>query len=138
IHVTRELEDFKYLKQDNYSVACRQGRPSPSETMMHFPPCFRFPPIFENFSNSYKNVPNFTFSRKNSSFSSAEISDHLFFSHRPQISNFPPISPVSVHFPLFQENYYFPPTLTNSPPVLHKFTCFLHTIRVFLFPLLLP
>src|SRR6218665_394131 len=37
-------------------------------------------------------------------------------------------------FPLFRENYYFPPTLTNFPPVLHKFTCFLHTLRVFRFP----
>src|SRR6218665_3353482 len=114
IHVTRELEDFKYLKQDNYSVACRQGRPSPSETMMHFPPCFRFPPIFEKFSNSYKNVPNFSFSRKISSFSSAEISDHLFLviDHKFRIS---PYFPCFSTFSPISGKLLFPPTLKNSP-----------------------
>ena len=52
-----------------------QGRPSPSETMMHFPSVSDFPPIFEKFSDSEE---NFTFSRKISLFSSAEISDDLF------------------------------------------------------------
>src|SRR6218665_2884491 len=50
-----------------------------------------------------------------------------FFSHRPQISNFPPISPVSVHFPTVSRKLLFPTTLKNPPPVLEKFTCFLHT-----------
>src|SRR6218665_1650900 len=54
------------------------------------------------------------------------------FSHRPQISNFPLFQYIS---PLFRENYYFPPTLPNfRPPVFDKFTCFLHTLRVFRFP----
>src|SRR6218665_73145 len=44
-----------------------------------------------------------------------------FFSHRPQISNFPR---VSVHFPLFRENYHFPPYFYKVPPVLEKCTCF--------------
>ena len=48
---------------------------------------------------------------------------------------FPPIFPVQVHFPLFRENYYFSPTFDKfSPSVLDKFTCSLHTLRVFRFP----
>ena len=39
-----------YLKQ---YFAYVQGRPSPSEAMMHFP-CFRFPPIFEKCSDGRK------------------------------------------------------------------------------------
>jgi len=35
---------------------------------------------------------------------------------------------------MFRENYYFSPTLTNLSPVLDKFTCFLHTLRVLRFP----
>ena len=105
---------------------------------MHFPPVSDFPPIFEKFSDSEENFHNFTFSRKNSLFSSAEISDDLLFSHRPQISNFPPIFPVSVHFPPVSRKLLFPPTLTNFPSVLDKFTYFLHTLRVFHFPLLWP
>ena len=79
----------------------------PPEAIIHFPPCFRFPPIFDKFSDSEENFQNFTFSRKFFRFSSAKISDDLF-----QLSTtnfeFPPIFPVSVHFTLFRENYYFP------------------------------
>ena len=78
------------------------------------------------------NFLSVTFSRKISRFSSAKISDD-FFSHRPLISNFPSVFPVSVHFPLFRENYYSP-TFKNLPPVLGKFTCFLHALCVFRFP----
>src|SRR6218665_2355777 len=57
----------------------------PSETMMHFPLCFRFFPYFRKISESEENFHNFLiFIPRN------------FFSHRPQISNFPPIFPVSV------------------------------------------
>src|SRR6218665_65347 len=104
--------------------------------MMHFPPVSDFPPIFENFSDSEKNLHNFTFSRKISCFSSTEISDDLFlvidhkFRISPLFSLFQYISlPVS-------RKLLFPPTLTNFPPVLDKFTCFLHTLRVFRVPLL--
>src|SRR6218665_2055903 len=75
-----------------------------------FPPVSDFPPpIFEKFSDSEENFHNFTFSRKNSLFSSAEISDDFLFSHRPQISNFPSIFPVSVHFPPVSRKLLFPP-----------------------------
>src|SRR6218665_645890 len=98
--------------------------------MMHFPHCFRFPPIFQKFSEAVENFLNLTFSRKNSRFSSAKISDELFLNFE-----FPPIFPVSIHFPRFAKiNYYFPPSLTNFPPVLQKFTCFLHALCAFLSP----
>src|SRR6218665_1898310 len=59
-----------------------------------------------------------------------------FFSHRPQILNFPHIFAVSVHFPPVSRKLLFPPYFDKfPPPVLHKFTCFLHTLRVFRFPL---
>src|SRR6218665_2691086 len=57
-----------------------------------------------------------------------------FFSHRPQISNFPLFS-LFQYIPLcFEKIIISPPTLTNFPPVLDKFTCFLHTLPVFRFP----
>ena len=65
---------------------------------------------------------------------------HPFFSHRPQISNSPyflnsPYFPSFSTFPsLFRENYYFPPTFTNFPPVFEKLTCFLYTLMCSSFP----
>src|SRR6218665_1061511 len=98
--------------------------------MMHFPLCFRFPPIFEKNSDSVENLQKFTFSRSISSFSSTKISDDLFFSHRPQIYNVPPIFPVSVHFPPVLRKLLFPPTLKFLSPVLEKLTSFLYTLCV--------
>src|SRR6218665_925109 len=65
----------------------KPGASIPSEAMMHFPPV-SVSPIFDKFSDSVENFLNFTFSQKKFRFSSAKISDDLFFSHRPQISNF--------------------------------------------------
>ena len=103
-----------------------------------FSPLFQIsPPIFEKFSDSKKNLKNFTFSWKISWFSSVKISDDLFFSHRPQIPNFPYFRYFSTFPSLFRENYYFPPTLTNFLP------CFTQIHRLFTyftcisFPLLL-
>src|SRR6218665_2427681 len=45
----------------------------------------------------------------------------------------PHIFALSLHFPLFPENFSFPPYFSKFPPVLGKFNCFLHTLRV-LFP----
>src|SRR6218665_1994866 len=56
----------------------------------------------------------------------------LVIDHKFQIS--PLFSLFQYISPLFRENYSFPPTLTNFPPLLDKFTCFLHTLRVFRFP----
>ena len=107
-----------------------QGRPSLWDHDA-FSPLFQiFPPISEKFSDFLKFFYNFTFSRKISWLSSAKFSDDLFFSHRPQISNFPPIFAVSVHFPLFRENVSFPIYFSKFPPCFRQihllftyFTC---------------
>ena len=60
-----------------------------------------------------------------------------FFSHRPQISDFPPILPVLVHFPSDSRKFLIsPPTFHNFPPVFQKFNSFLHTLRLFFPPTL--
>ena len=94
-----------------------------------FSPCFRFPTYFRKIFRICGKFSTFYLSRKISRFSSTNISDDLFFSHRPQILNFPPISSVSVHFP----PEYFP-LLWQISPCFKKFTCFLHTLCVFCFP----
>src|SRR6218665_2487719 len=137
-----------YVLYNKSTGECPRGKISrgvhPPEAMMHFPTCFRFPPIFEKFSDSVENFQNFTFSRK----ISAKISDDHFSSHRPQISNFPLFPLFQYISPLFRENYYFSPAFKNFrpppqifggpsppvPPVLQKLTCFLHTLCVFRFP----
>jgi len=91
-----------------------------------FPPCFRFPPIFEKFPYFVENFQNFTFSRKISPFSSAKISDDLFLvvDHKFQYTS-----------PLFREIFYSP-YFDKFPPVFEKFPCFLHTLCVLRSPLL--
>src|SRR6218665_1601642 len=57
-----------------------------------------------------------TFSRQNFRFSSAKISDDFFFSHRPQILNFPPIFPLLL---VSTQNFLFPPfffPFSSLPP----------------------
>ena len=109
----------------------RQGRPSPPETMMHFPPCFRFPPIFEKFSDSRKLFTILPIPEKFLDFHPPKflITFSFYFSHRPQISNFPLFSLFQYISPLFRENYYFHPTLKNFSPCFRKihllFTCFM-------------
>ena len=112
----------------------QSGASIPPETMMHFLPVSDFPLIFETFSDFVENFLNFTFSRKISSLTSAKISDDPFFSRRPQIPQFPPIFPVSAHFPLFCENYCLSPYFSKFPPVSETLTCFLHTFYAFRFP----
>src|SRR6218665_168233 len=108
------------------------GASIPPEAMMHFHPCFRFPPIFEKFSDVLEN------SLKNSKFSSAKISDD-FFIHRPQISDFPAILPVLVHFrtfpPRFAKIYYFPPYFSKFRPLFSKNSTAFYIHYVY-FPLL--
>jgi len=89
----------------------------PPEAMMHFPTLFQIPPIFEKFSDSVENFRNFTFSRIFFRFSDFHPPK---FSHRPRISNLPPIFPVSVHFPSVSRKLFFPPTFTNFPPCFRK------------------
>src|SRR6218665_16400 len=51
-----------------------QGRPSPSETMMHFFPCFRFPQLSKNVLTLWKNVTILPFPDKFSDFHPQNIS----------------------------------------------------------------
>jgi|SRR6218665_3012676 len=90
----------------------KQGRPPRGHDA--FPPVSDFPSVFEKFSDSMEKFQNFTFFRKISRFSSAKISVELFLAidHKCQIS---PYFPCFTAFPPFRENYYFPPTLKNSP-----------------------
>ena|SRR6218665_1107687 len=118
-------------------IAILQGRLFPHKAMMHFLLFQIYPPISEKNSDSVENFSSFTFSRQISRFSYANISDGLlFFSHRSQF--------ISLPFSLFQYlSPYFARTIISPyflkfPPVFVKFTCFLHTLYVFRFPLLLP
>src|SRR6218665_4194661 len=92
----------------------------PPEAMVHFPSLFQIPHLFSiNFHTLWKIFKILPFPEKFLDFHPPKFL-MTFFSQRPQISNFPPIFPVSVHFPLFRKNYYFPPTLKNLPPCFRK------------------
>src|SRR6218665_3020584 len=103
--------------------------------MMHFP-LFQISPLFSKFFFTFWKISEILpFPDKISYFHLPKFLTTFFFSHRPQISNFPPVLPVLLHFPLIRENLLFPPTFQNFPPVLEKFNCFLHTLHVIFPPL---
>ena len=88
----------------------------PPETMMHFPPYFRFPSLFsKNFQTLWKIFELLPFPEKISRFSSAKISDNLFLvtDHKFQIA--PLFCLFQYISPLFRENYYFPLLWKISP-----------------------
>src|SRR6218665_2466783 len=100
-------------------------------------PCFRFqiPPIFGKFSDSEENFHNFTFSRKISSFSFAEISDDLFLviDHKFRIS--PLFSPIQYISSSVSRKLLLPPYFDKfPPPVLDKLTCFFTYFTCISFP----
>jgi len=97
-------------------------------------PLFQIPPIFETFSESVQNFPNFTSSRKIVPFSSAKISDDFFLKKSPTNFEFPPVFSVLVHFPLFRENYYFPPTFKNFSPMFSTNSPAFYMLSVYLVP----
>jgi len=73
----------------------------PPEAMMHSP-SFRFPPIFDKFSDSVENFQNLTFP--------AKISDDLFvIDHKFRIS------PYFLWFPSVSRKLFFPPLWKISP-----------------------
>ena len=79
-HLLTVVQPFGNLKSSHV----HPGVSIPPETMMHFPPCFRFSPLFQkNFSDFLKNFNNLTFSRKISWLSAAKISDDLFYANSP-------------------------------------------------------
>src|SRR6218665_2621504 len=104
-----------------------QGRPSPEATMHFLPPVSDFPLFPKKISDSVKNFPNFTFSRKISRFSSAKISDILsvlVINHKFRIS---PLFLLFqyISFPPISTKLFFPPLFKISPTVFSKFTCYL-------------
>jgi len=100
----------------------------PPEAMMHFPPLFSIFPL--KIFRLWKFSKMLSFQKKFPIFS-RQISYDLFFSHRPQISDSPPILPVLVHFPSDSRKFIiFPLTLRNFPSCFRKihqlftyFTC---------------
>src|SRR6218665_702570 len=100
--------------------------------MMHLPPCFRFTPLFSKNVWTLRKILTtiLPFPERFLHFHSPKfLMTFFFFSHRPQILNFPPIFAVSVHFPLFRQNYSFP-FCDKFPPLFRQihllftyFTC---------------
>ena len=128
MRVLREVSSGSHHLQMNPSGASIPLRP-----WCIFPLCFRFPPVFEKNVDFLGNFWNFTFSRKNFIFSSAKISDDLFFlflviDHKFRI---PPCFACFTTFPpLIRENVLFPLTFQNFPSCFRKiqqlftyFTC---------------
>jgi len=99
--------------------------------MMHFPPCFRFPPHFRKiFGLSGKFLQfdlfptNFLTHPQKFLMTFFLLIDHKFR-----------ISPYFRYFrtfpPCFAKIILSPLLLQIFPPVLGKFTCFLHALRVY-------
>ena len=111
------------------------GASIPSETMMHFPPCFRFPPYFRKIFGLWgKFLQILPFPEKFLDFHPPKflMTFFLVIDHKFRI---PPYFPWFNTFPLcFAKTIISIPTLTKFPPVLDKFTCFLYTLRAFHFP----
>src|SRR6218665_3686441 len=104
--------------------------------MMHFP-LFQIYPLFStNFFTFWKISKILPFPERISHFHPPKFLTTFFFSHRPQISDFPHILPVLVHFPTDSRKFIIPPTFQNFPLVFNKFNSFLHTLRGFFPPTL--
>ena len=76
-----------------------------------FSPCFRFSPYFRKIFRLWGKFLKFDLFRKNFL---------IFFSHRPQIFNFPPIFAVSVHFPPVSRKLLFPPYFDKFFPLFYR------------------
>ena len=110
-----------YMKEQ----CIQSGASIPPETMMQFP-LFQISPYFLKLFRLWGKFSQFYLFPRNFWWP--------FFSHRPQISNFP-IFPISVHLPpTCFAKIIISPYFDKFPPVLDKFTCLLHTLRVFRFP----
>ena len=107
----------------------------PLQAMMHFPPCFRYPPCFRKICQTpQKIVPILPFLKKNLGFHPPKflMTFFLVIDHKFRIS--PLFSLFSTFPPCFAKIILSLLLLQISPPVLNKFTCFLHTLHVFRFP----
>jgi len=126
--------DFKYRHEDtrllNAKLRHRTGACIPLRPWC-IPLCFRFSPyfrqIFFTFCKISKSLP---FPEKISHFHPPKFLTTFFFSHRPQILDFPPIFPVLVHSPSDSRKFIISPLLFKIPPCFPKiqqlftyFTC---------------
>src|SRR6218665_1706097 len=100
--------------------------------MMNFPPLFQISPLFlKIFRTFWKFFTILPFPEKFLDLHPPKFLMTFFFSHRPQISNFPSyFRCFSTFSPLFREHFSFPPTFTNFPPCFRQihllftyFTC---------------
>src|SRR6218665_3547750 len=121
---------FQFCCYYTKSCQCTQGRPSPPETMMHFPPCFRFPPYFRKIFGLSEFFYNFTFSLKILYFLPPNFLMTFFLVINHKFRIFPPYFRCFSTFPpCFAKIILSPLLLQIFPPVLGKFTCFLRTLR---------
>ena len=91
-----------------------------------FPPISDFPPFQKNFRTFWIFLQFYLFP--------TFIGQNFwwpFFSHRPQISNFPLFSLFQYISPCFAKIILSPLLLQISTLFFANFTCFLHTLRVF-------
>ena len=108
----------------------------PSLRQWYTPPVSDFPLFPKEFSDSVENFPNFTFSQKCFSISSAKISDELFLIIDYKFWISPSIFAFSLHFPSISGKLLFPPTFANSPwfrkiyVFLTYFMCFFWAVWV--------
>src|SRR6218665_1551685 len=88
--------------------------------MMHFPPCFRFLPYFsKNFHTLWKIFTILPFPEKFLDFHPPKFL-MTFFKSSTTNFEFPPIFPVSVHFPTVSRKLLFPPYFDKFPPYFNK------------------
>jgi len=111
-----------------------RGRPFPLRPWCI--PLFQIYPLFSKKCQTlWKILKNLPFPENCLDFHPPKFLMTFFFSHPPQISNFPLLS-LYISFPVSQKLLF--PLLWKIPPVLEKFSCFLHTLCVFRPPLLWP
>jgi len=103
----------------------------PSEAMIYFPSVSDFPSISEIFSESVENSTNFTFSKNHFPIFIRQNFWWFFLVIDSKFWIFP-LFAVSVNFPLFRENYYFP-RISLHLRVLHTVA-----YVFFVFPLVWP
>src|SRR6218665_420375 len=106
-----------YLKQ---YFAYVQGRPSPSEAMMHFP-CFRFPPYFRKMFRRSKILKMLPFPEKFLDFHPQKFLMTSFFflviDHKFRMS---PCFPCFGTFPFCFAKIIIPPYFHKFPPCFRK------------------
>jgi len=86
---------------------------------MHFPPVSNSP-YFRKILRLREILNILPFPDKISDFHPPKFLITFFFSHRPQMLNFPPILPVLVHFPSDSRKLLFPPYFKKFPSMFSE------------------